>query len=1076
MEPVVTSLDIETRRMELRGVVKLAGEVIAQYWPMRTFVHHNPLHSLEYLPFEATVRRGKQFMGGNGYLPSRMYREYLKSGRIQTRHLDDVLRPLAQDKRVTIGSRPITHAQVLRACLTEGLCTPVVEPLDSQLTDPFHDIIDQVAKQLESVTIFPDLRERIRTIAENDEAALGRWLMLSNWCDDTLGTQIVRQINDQMIKWCEAFLDEGHATWSMPAREQGLYKAWKTLAAHEWSPCGIADSKRKIAQLPDHPEDAILQSLDALGIPATLRQDYLSLQLTALPGWAGFIKWRGEERDYPWQQAYPVGLVKFLAIRLWYAQELVEKACREELGIKGRYDAVTAYMHDHTEEYYLRRQRVAGRLPALYAEEVDRLAHRRENSWKTVLDRYKTDVVPRQAVASRRGTARKLVALARSVEIDPEQMATEAPQTLKQLADWIEAFPESDHWPVWLKALETGYQESLLGQLRRRRTEANRSATTRPYSQSVYCIDVRSEPFRRHLEAVGPHETYGFAGFFAAFIRYRAWGKEHDTDQFPVIMRAKNEVREIPRSYFEAVVSKQEARAKWVQAGHTLLHDLKENVVTPYVMVESLGWFYGIPIFGKTLLPSLYRRCAAWLKRLFVPGIATTLTVDKIAPADTAEMLAAEHQAVVRRALRERLQLRSSRITPGLVEGLRLRALSGEGDMDPMLIAEAERAGLTPEAVVSFVQILRRQYDLSARAASRHKERITRTGFTIDEQTLTVDTALRMMGLTKNLARLVLFCAHGSTSENNPYESALDCGACGGNEGKPNARVLAMMANNPKVRERLGKLGIEIPSDTHFLAGQIDTTTDVVDLFDLEDAPSTHRADLARLQEDLKEASALTSQERCGRLPDVQPALEETKAHVHVGRRSVDWSQVRPEWGLSGNAAFLIGPRDLTKGLDLGGRAFLHSYDYREDPSNRLLEVLLTAPQVVAQWINMEHYFSTVDNEVYGSGSKIYHNVVGRLGIMSGPWSDLRLGLARQTVMNGEMPYHEPMRLLTIVEAPRSRIDKLIPRHEVLQHYYHNEWVHLIVLDPEDGNWYQYRPNGEWTRFVSETSTDILTE
>jgi uncharacterized protein YbcC (UPF0753/DUF2309 family) len=655
------------------------------------------------------------------------------------------------------------------------------------------------------------------------------------------------------------------------------------------------------------------------------------------------------------------------------------------------------------------------------------------------------------------------VALARSVEIDPEHMATEAPQTLKQLADWIEAFPESDHGPVWLKALEAGYRESLLRQLRTRGTEADRSATTRPYSQSVYCIDVRSEPFRRHLEAVGPHETYGFAGFFAAFIRYRAWGKEHDTEQFPVIMRAKNEVREIPRSYFEAVVSKQEARAKWVQAGHTLLHDLKENVVTPYVMVESLGWFYGIPIFGKTLLPSLYRRCAAWLKSLFVPGIATTLTVDKIAPADTAEMLAAEHHAVVRRALRERLQLRSSRITPGLVEGLRLRALSGEGDPDPMLVAEAERAGLPPEAVDSFVEILRRQYDLSARAASRHKERITRTGFTIDEQTLTVDTALRMMGLTKNFARLVLFCAHGSTSENNPYESALDCGACGGNEGKPNARVLAMMANNPKVRERLGKLGIELPSDTHFLAGQIDTTTDVVQLFDLEDAPSTHRADLARLQEDLKEASLLTSQERCARLPDVQQTLEETKAHAHVSRRSADWSQVRPEWGLSGNAAFLIGPRDLTKGLDLGGRAFLHSYDYREDPSNRLLEVLLTAPQVVAQWINMEHYFSTVDNEVYGSGSKVYHNVVGRLGIMSGPWSDLRLGLARQTVMNGDAPYHEPMRLHTVVAAPRDRIEKLIARHEVLEHYYHKEWVHLIVLDPNDQIWYRYRPDGTWS-------------
>ncbi|MDE3041682.1 MAG: DUF2309 domain-containing protein [Nitrospirota bacterium] len=1068
MEQIERAADIESRRMELRGVVRLAGEVIAQYWPMRTFVHHNPLHSLEYLPFEETVRRGKQFMGGNGYLPGPVYRGYLKSGRIRSRHLDDALKPLVHDKHLVIGSRPVSHGDVLRACLAEGLCTPIVEPLDDQLPDPSNDLIDRLANRLESVLIFPDLRQRIHAIVEGDEAALGRWLTLSHWCDDTFGTQNVRQINDQLIKWCEAFLDEGHATWAMPGREQGLYGAWRQLAAREWSLCGIADSRRKIARLPEYPEDALLESLDALGIPSALQQDYLSLQLTALPGWAGFIKWRGEERDYPWQQAYPAGLVKFLAIRLWYARELVQKACQEQLGIEGRYDAVTAYMRAHPEEYYLRRQRVAGRLPALYAEEVDRLAHQKSHGWKTVLDRYRTEVVPRQETAARRGAARKLLALARSLEIDTAQLADASPADLKQMVDWMEAFPESDHGPVWLKAFEAGYQDRLLGTITRARAASAPPASdekqgfVRPHSQSVFCIDVRSEPFRRHLESTGANETYGFAGFFAAFIRYRAWGKEHDTEQFPVIMRAKNEVREIPRSYLDHVVSKHKSRTKMVHAGHTLLHDLKENVVTPYVMVESLGWFYGLPIFGKTLLPSLYRRWTDWLRRIFVPSIATTLTVDKLAPTDTAEMLAVEQQTTVRQALQERTGLRSSQITPELIEALRQRALSEEGEPVPALVTAATSAGLSTEHLTTFVAVLRQRYEINQRSASRQKERITRTGFTLEEQILTVDTALRMMGLTKHFARLVLFCAHGSTSENNPFESALDCGACGGNEGKPNARVLAMMANNQKVRERLAKKGIEIPSDTHFLAGQVDTTTDDVHLFDLEDAPPTHRAHIARLLEDLKEAARLTSQERCARFPDVTTTLPAHRAASHVRRRSADWSQVRPEWGLSGNTAFIIGPRDLTKGLDLEGRVFLHSYDYREDPSNRLLEVLLTAPQVVAQWINMEHYFSTVDNDVYGSGSKIYHNVVGRFGIMSGPWSDLRLGLAWQTVMNGDVPYHEPMRLLTIVEAPRERIEMLIARHEVLQHFYHNEWVHLVALEPDEGILYRYRPTGEW--------------
>jgi uncharacterized protein YbcC (UPF0753/DUF2309 family) len=1066
MAPLDRSIDNEARRMELRGVVRLAGEVIASYWPMRTFVHHNPLHSLEYLPFGETVRLGRRFMGGNGYLPGRLYRDFLRSGRIRSEHLDDSLRPLVLDKQVVIGPHKVSHGDVLRACMTEGLCAPATEPLDCQLHDPAHELLEKIAAKLAGVMTFPDLRERIRTVAESDREALGRWVTLSHWCDDALGTQIVRQINEQLIKWCEAFLDEGHATWSMPEREQGLYGAWKTLAAHEWSLCGIADSRAKLARLPEHPEDALLESLDLLGIPAELRQDYLSLQLTALPGWAGYIKWRAEERDYPWQQAYPAGLVKFLAIRLWYARELVHKACREELGIEGRYEAVTAYLRDRPEEYFLRRQRVAGRVPALYAEAVDRLRHKTGNGWETLLAHYKAEVVPRQEAATRRGAARRLLALARARELDPGALADGAPGDLKQLLDWMDGFPESDHGPVWQKAFEAGYHDDLIGRLsghsRHHPPGSGRLASTRPYAQSVYCIDVRSEPFRRHLESTGAHETYGFAGFFAAFIRYRAWGREHDTEQFPVIMRAKNEVREIPRSYLDHMVSRHEIRARWMRAGHTLLHDLKENVVTPYVMVESLGWFYTFPILGKTFLPSLYRRWTAWLEHLFIPAIATTLTVDKLPPAETAEMLAAEQQAVVRKALRDHAGLRRSRITMALVEALRQGALNGQEDPDSSLVEAGALAGLSAEALTALLDRLRRQYGINARMASLQKERITRTGFTLDEQVLTVETALRMMGLTRNFARLVLFCAHGSTSDNNPYESALDCGACGGNEGKPNARVLAMMANNGRVRERLASHGLHIPSDTHFLAGQIDTTTDRLQLFDLEDVPPTHRADLSRLQEDLQEAATLTSLERCGRLPDVRRPLTGREAAAVVRRRSADWSQIRPEWGLSGNAAFIIGRRELTRGLDLAGRVFLHSYDYREDATGRLLEVLLTAPQVVAQWINMEHYFSAVDNEVYGSGSKVYHNVVGRLGIMAGPWSDLRLGLARQTVMNGEVPFHEPMRLLTVVEAPCSSLDKLTARHEVLQHFYRNEWVHLVVLDPETGVWYRHRPTGEW--------------
>ncbi|MBM4298006.1 MAG: DUF2309 domain-containing protein, partial [Deltaproteobacteria bacterium] len=199
----------------------------------------------------------------------------------------------------------------------------------------------------------------------------------------------------------------------------------------------------------------------------------------------------------------------------------------------------------------------------------------------------------------------------------------------------------------------------------------------------------------------------------------------------------------------------------------------------------------------------------------------------------------------------------------------------------------------------------------------------------------------------------------------------------------------------------------------------------------------------------------------------------ESKARRTVLRRSSDWSQVRPEWGLSGNAAFIIGRRQLTRGLDLAGRIFLHSYDYREDRDGRLLEGIMTGPQVVAQWINMEHYFSTVDPEVYGAGSKIYHNVAGRLAVMSGPQSDLRTGLARQTTMSGERPYHEAMRLITVIEAPRQRIDAVIRSQSHLRRLYDNEWLGLIAIDPQEQVFYRYRPKRGWIKAeLEESSTD----
>ncbi len=267
-----------------------------------------------------------------------------------------------------------------------------------------------------------------------------------------------------------------------------------------------------------------------------------------------------------------------------------------------------------------------------------------------------------------------------------------------------------------------------------------------------------------------------------------------------------------------------------------------------------------------------------------------------------------------------------------------------------------------------------------------------------------------------------------------------------------NARVFCLMANDPQVRSILKeRFSINIPEDTFFVPGLHNTTTDEVTLYDFDMLPPQLTPLIDEIREALRRAKVLTATERADELPKTSDV--EDNAH--------DWSQVRPEWGLSGNYAFIIGRRDLTEGLDLGGRVFLHSYDYRKDPKGFFLENIFSGPLVVGQWINMEHYFSTTDNEVYGSGSKVYHNVAGRIGVMTGNLSDLRTGLPLQTVMEKGKPHHAPVRLIAVVEAPLEMVDKVVKKVYHIRMLLTNGWINMVVLDPEERKTYRYI-SGRW--------------
>ena len=653
-----------------------------------------------------------------------MYREYVQSGRIQSGHLEAAIQPIAEDQNVTIGGRSVSHFDVLRAHLLSGNTAPAADSLEAFVDrSPNADALRKLAESLASVITEP----------EAEESPLGHSLSLAAWCDQTLHTHLTEPIDREVIKWCEAFLDEGHAVWAMPEREKGFYYTWKSLAAQEWSPCGITNSNRKIEQLPDSAEESLLQHLDVLGIPEEMRQDYLSLHLTGLCGWASFINWRGElSEGYEWQETYPGDLTQYLAVRVWYERELVKQACESELGIEGTYPRISAWIE-------------------------------REQNAANVEERTRT---------AQLSAAVRLHDLAGALEIAPGTLADAPADQLRTLLDWINAYPVAEHGPVWLKAFEAGYQEGLLGEIResaKKSAQADESKT-RPDAQAMFCIDVRSEPFRRSIESVGNYETIGFAGFFTVFIRHQALGDHHFTEQYPAIGAAQHTTIDVVRDNQEKELARHQAGKNFFHTAHEQLHDLKAHVLTPYITVESLGWIFGAPLFGRTLFPAFYRRCREKFSEKVAPPVGTNVTFDEM-----------------------------------------------EGD-------DGVKLGLALEQQVSMLE-----------------------------------TALRSIGLTDNFARLVLPCGHGSSSDNNPYEAALNCGACGGNAGTPNARVFALIANKPEVRSQLAERGIVIPEDTHFLAGLHDTTTDGVTFYDLEDLPSTHQGDLERVKKDLREAAIRTN-------------------------------------------------------------------------------------------------------------------------------------------------------------------------------------------------------------------------
>ena len=327
-------------------------------------------------------------------------------------------------------------------------------------------------------------------------------------------------------------------------------------------------------------------------------------------------------------------------------------------------------------------------------------------------------------------------------------------------------------------------------------------------------------------------------------------------------------------------------------------------------------------------------------------------------------------------------------------------------------------------------------------------------GIPLEEKVGIVKSAFALTGW-KQFAPLVIFAGHGSHSANNPFGSSLDCGACAASPGRHNARMLAKLANLPEVRKALADShNVIIPENTIFMGAEHNTTTDDIVLFDSE-VPESHMKLVQTLKTNLLKAQQTATQDRLG-LKGNSVASAQQKAN--------DWGETRPEWGLAKNAGFIVGPRSLTKNTNLDGRCFLHSYNWELDTEGKALEGIMQGPMVVTQWINNHYYFSTVDNNTYGGGSKITHNITGKFGVVQGNGGDLKMGLPLQSLFGSdENMYHQPLRLSVVIQAPITRVSDILLRNENLKTLLDNEWIYLMVIDPKQKNdIFRYKKSFQW--------------